>query len=184
MRRRIVSPKLVTPPDGVWRFAVGDDMVESPLYEDLLRRADALLRKHGIEANAVDEVAKYMCPLLPPGQCTGEGASSPVIYARDAAEAARPYFSRDVEPADVIQARMECCTRCARHRRDFCLHCTGYDAWVYSMFRARRPKLPADDASGCCTCARTMEAVIASVHYAKDEPVWEGVPDTCWRHSP
>lgn len=182
MKRRIVNPKMVTPPGGKWMFAVGDEIIESPLYEDMLRKVDALLRKHGIKANAVTELANFMCPMLPDGQCTGDGPSSPNIYGPEAEKNARQYFGRTVETADVIMKRMQICTKCPKHRRDFCLHCSGYDQWVYDKFRGMRPKLPTDDASGCCSCAKTMEAVIASVCFGENEPVWEGAPDTCWRY--
>ena len=181
--RRIVNPKMVTPPGGSWTFSVDGDTVSSPLYDDMLRKVDALLRKHGVNESAVAALANYMCPLLPEGQCTGEGSASPVIYPHDAEAEAKRYFGRPIETADVIARRLQQCTRCKAHRRDFCLHCTGYDQWVYGKFGGKRPKLPADDASGCCSCAKTMEAVIASVCYGKDEPVWEGAPDTCWRRS-
>lgn len=181
MKRRIVNPKLITPPGGMWVYSIGDDRIETPLYEDALRKVDALLRKYSINSSAVTELANYMCPLLPEGQCTGTGQSSPVIYPHDAEMNAMRYFGRQLETTDVITKRLEQCTRCKKHRRDFCLHCSGYDEWISHKFRGLRPKLPADDASGCCSCAKTMEAVIASVCYDPNENVWEGAPDTCWR---
>lgn len=177
------SNPYAVPPGGVWFFQVGDDRVATPSYEHALRQVAAVLAKHGMDdLNPVDELAKFMCPHMPAWFCVGSDEHSPVITGRAAAEKALPFFRKPLVTSDVITRRMERCQACPKHRRDFCLHCTGYDTWIIDNFGGRRPKLPVDEASGCCSCAGTMEAVIASVDYAKDEPGFEGAPDTCWRN--
>lgn len=182
MSRSFVSTRSVVPPGGLWFFQMGDDRYESPLYEDCVAHVADIMRKHGVKGSAIDALADFMCPHMPAYFCRGAGPVSPVIMARDAMKAAEPYFSRQLETVDVISKRLQACTKCPMHRRDFCLHCHGYDTWICDKFGNRRVKLPADDASGCCTCAKTFEAVVASVTYGHDEKPWEGIPETCWRH--
>ena len=179
--RSFKETRHVVPPGGVWFFRLGDDHVESPIYEFAVRRTGEILRAHGVGGDAGTALAEYMCPHMPAWFCRGEGPVSPVITGREARDNAVPYFGRDLVPVDRVLRRMAICSECMRHRRDFCLHCEGHDSWISGMFRGRRPKLPADDASGCCTCAKTFEAVVASVEYGPDEGIWEGVPDNCWR---
>lgn len=181
MSRRFVSTRSTVPPGGVWFFSMGDDHYESPLYEDALKHVDMILKKHGSDADAVEALADYMCPHLPAYFCRGEGPSTASVTPHEAKAAAIEYFNRSVETLDVISRRMQACTTCPKHRRDFCLHCNGYDQWIYDGFGGRRVRLPADDASGCCECAKTFEAVIATAMYNPGEAVWEGAPDTCWR---
>lgn len=180
--RRFVSTRSTVPPSGFWFFSYGDDHYESPLYDDTVRHVAEILRKHGVDADPVKALADYMCPQLPAYFCVGDGPSSPVVSPRDAKDNAIAYFGKDVEPIDTVTSRMEVCLMCPKHRRDYCLHCHGYDSWIYDGFRGRRPKLRVDDASGCCTCAKTFEAVVASVAYNDGDPVWEGAPETCWRN--
>lgn len=182
MSRSFIATRSTVPPGGLWFFQLGDDYYESPLYEDCIAHVDEILRKHGVKMLATEALAEFMCPHMPAYFCRGAGPASPVILARDAMKAAAPYVSKPVETLDVISKRLQKCTGCLKHRRDFCLHCHGYDTWVCDQFGGRRVKLPADDASGCCSCAKTFEAVIASVVYGEDEPVWEGTPDSCWRY--
>lgn len=170
-----------TPPGGLWFFQIGDDRFAHPVYDIALREVARLLKKHNDPRPAPRALAEFMCPHMPPWFCEGPVAHSPVIHAKDAAAKAHPYFSRTLVPADIVTRRMEACQDCKMHRRDFCLHCTGYDSWVREGFRNRRPPLPVDAASGCCTCTGTFEMAMASVEYGKDEPVWEGAPETCWR---
>ncbi len=182
MARIILNPKANLPPEGKWSFQIGDDYYESPIYDLVLKHVGELLAKHGVKADATEALAEYMCPRLPPWMCRGDGPSRDLILGKEAQKEALSYFARNVETADVVMRRMQVCQRCPKHRRDFCLHCGGYDTWIYDGFGGRRTRLPPDDASGCCTCARTFEAVIASVCYADGDQVWEGTPDTCWRH--
>lgn len=182
-RFRSVNPYTV-PPGGSWFYQLGDERVSSPVYSLAVRQVDGLLKRRGIAADAASELARFMCPHMPEWFCVGADAHSPVITGRMAAEKALPYLSRPLVTFDVVTARMQRCQACLRHRRDFCLHCTGYDQWIYDRFGGRRPKLPVDEASGCCSCVGTFEAVIASVDYEKDEPGFEGAPDTCWRNDP
>ena len=178
---RFVQTACTVPPGGAWFFQIGDDRVAHPVYDIAVRQVGQLLRKHGDPRSATQALAEFMCPHMPAWFCAGEVAHSQAICAKDAAAAARPFFSRTLVPADIAARRMEICQSCGKHRRDFCLHCTGYDEWVREGFRHRRPALPVDDASGCCTCTGTFEMAMASVEYGKDEPVWEGAPETCWR---
>lgn len=170
------------PPGGAWFFQLGDDRVSSPMYDYVLKQTAEILRRHGIDADPATELARFMCPHMPEWFCAGSDQHSPVITAKAASEKALPYFRRRLVTSDVITKRMERCQACKRHRRDFCLHCTGYDQWIVDSFGGKRPKLPVDEASGCCECTGTMEAVIASVDYGKDEPGFDGAPDTCWRN--
>lgn len=178
---RFVQTAYTVPPGGVWFFQIGDDRVSHPVYDAALRQVGELLKKHGDRRSPAQALAEFMCPHMPAWFCAGSVARSPAVFPRDAAKAAAPYFSRPLVPADIVTRRMALCQDCKRHRRDFCLHCTGYDEWIREGFDHRRPALPVDEASGCCTCTGTFEMVMASVEYRKDEPVWEGAPDTCWR---
>ena len=178
---RFAHTACAVPPGGLWFFQLGDDRIAHPVYDIALRHVDEILKKHKDTRSAAQALAEFMCPHMPAWFCVGAVKTSPMIYPKDAADAARPYFSRTLIPADIITKRMEICQDCKKHRRDFCLHCTGYDAWVREGFDHRRPALPVDEASGCCLCTGTFEMVMASVEYSKDDPVWEGAPDTCWR---
>lgn len=181
-RFRGLNPYTV-PPGGVWFFQLGDDRVSTPIYDFAVKQVAEILRRHGKgDLDASEELARHMCPHMPEWFCTGSAEHSPVITGRAAATAAVPYFSKPLAMSPVISKRLERCQACVKHRRDFCLHCNGYDQWIYDGFKGRRPRLPADDASGCCSCAGTMEAVLASVEYGNDEPGFEGAPDTCWRN--
>lgn len=179
---RFVQTAYVVPPGGSWFFQLGDERVSSPVYELALRRVDELLKRHGVDTPADVALAEYMCPHMPSWFCAGDVGHSPVITVKEATAKALPYFRRRLVPVDQIVRRMEACQACPRHRRDFCLHCNGLDEWISGGFRGKRPALPADAASGCCTCAKTLEAVIASVEYGEGDSVWEGVPETCWRN--
>lgn len=183
MARSFISTRSTVPPGGVWFFQLGDDHYESPIYEDVVKHVGQILEKHGSTEDAAEALANFMCPHLPAYFCRGEGPVSPVITPREAMDAAMPFFKRQVETSDVIMKRMEACTMCPRHRRDFCLHCHGYDQWIYDGFGGRRVRLPSDDASGCCECTKTFEAVAASAVYQPGEGVWEGAPATCWRNN-
>ena len=169
------------PPGGSWFFQIGDDKVVSPVYELAVKRVAELLAIHGIKKDPGQALAEFMCPHLPEWFCKGNVGHSPVITVKVACEKARPYFSKSVLPVDMISRRLEACQVCPKHRRDFCLHCSGIDTWVSDGFNNMRPVIPADAASGCCSCAGTLEAVIASVEYGDNDLVWEGVPETCWR---
>ena len=175
------SSTAFVPPGGSWFFQIGEDRVSTSVYGIAVSRVADLLAKHGVKADPAQALADFMCPRMPAWFCTGSTPHSPVITVKEACEAARPYFSRRLLPVDLVTKRMEACQACPRHRRDFCLHCNGLDEWISDGFRGRRPALPADAASGCCTCAGTMEAVIASVEYEDGEPAWKDAPDTCWR---
>lgn len=182
MSRRFVSTRSTVPPTGVWFFSLGDDHYESPIYDDAVRHVADILKRHGVvDVTPAQALADHMCPQLPSYFCVGDGPSSPVVSPHDAKLNAMKYFGMQVETVDEIVRRMQICQTCPRHRRDYCLHCHGYDSWIVGHFGGRRVKLPVDDASGCCTCAGTFEAVIGSVVYQDGEPAWDGAPDTCWR---
>lgn len=181
VRPRFTQTSHTVPPGGAWFFQLGDDRVFNPVYDIALRQVAAILKKYNDPRPADQALAEFMCPHMPAWFCAGPVQHSPVIYGKDAAAAAPTYLARKLVPADMITRRMEACQMCPKHRRDFCLHCTGWDAQIREWFGFKRPELPVDDASGCCSCARTFEMVIASVEYGKDDPVWEGAPETCWR---
>lgn len=169
------------PPGGSWFFQIGEDQIASPVYELAVKRVGELLAQHGIDKNPEQALAEFMCPHMPEWFCAGKIGHSPVITVKEACNKALPYFSKKVLPVDMISKRLDMCQMCPKHRRDFCLHCSGIDSWVSSGFKHKRPIIPADAASGCCTCSGTLESVIASVEYNDQDSVWEGVPDTCWR---
>ena len=135
------------PPGGAWFFQIGDARVAHPVYAVALKLVDELLKRHGDPRPAAQALAEFMCPHMPAWFCAGAAERSPVILPKEAANAAYPYMGRKLVPADIVTRRMETCQDCVRHRRDFCLHCTGYDEWVRTGFDHKRPALPVDDAS-------------------------------------
>lgn len=177
-----VQTKTVVPPGGLWFFRLGGDTVSTPLYDDAISKVDDVLKRHGVtDVTPAQALADYMCPHMPMWFCSGRSVQTAVITASEARTAAEPYFHKQLVQVDDIMNRMTRCTTCPKHRKDFCLHCEGHDQWISYRFGGRRPVLPSDNASGCCMCAGTFEAVVASVKYTDDDTMWEGVPDTCWR---
>ena len=180
---RFIETRGTVPPGGMWVFDLNGDHVESPVYDIAVKKVGELLEKHNIKAPAAAMLAAYMCPRMPDGFCTGEVVHEDkvAIFPAQAKENAYDYLIKQVETIDVIRKRLQTCVDCPMHVRTFCLHCGGWDKWIYDGLGGRRPRVPEDDASGCCACAKTFEALLASVVYDKDDKIWEGVPDTCWR---
>lgn len=181
MSARFSISRHMSPPGGVWFYYGYGERVEAPTYSMAVASVADILRRHGDLTDPGTALAEYMCPQMPNWVCEGEVRSKETVYPMDAREAAKEYFTRKVAPMDLVMRRMEICSSCKKHRRDFCLTCAEHDRYIYDGFGGRRPRLPGDMASGCCLCAKTFEAVVASVEYGKEEPAWEGVPDTCWR---
>ena len=182
MSAAITASKYMSPPGGVWFFDGYGEHVELPTYDMAVRAVAGILRRNGDPRSPADAISECMCPQMPRWFCRGEVSEKATVHPMDAREEAKSYFARRVVPMDTIMRRMEICSACPKHRRDFCLTCAGHDEYILNGFGGRRPKLASDLASGCCLCAKTFEAVVASVDYGKEEPAWEGVPDTCWRN--
>lgn len=183
MKAEFVRTKYLVPPGGTWFFDGYGEHVEDPIYDVAVRKVADLLRRNNDLTDPATALAAFMCPIMPRWFCRGDAAPKLTIYAKDARDEAMNYFHRSLVPMDETTRRLEKCMACPMHRRDFCLTCGEHDRYVYDGFGGRRVKLPGDAASGCCLCAKTFEAVVASVAYGPDEPVWEGAPDTCWRNA-
>lgn len=181
MSARFSISQHMSPPGGMWFYDGYGEHVEEPTYRMAVLAVAEVLRRHGDRTDPGTALAECMCPQMPAWVCKGETRAKVTVYPMDARETARAYFTRTVVPMDIIMKRMSACCACPMHRRDFCLTCAEHDRYIYDGFGGRRPRLPGDLASGCCLCAKTFEAVVASVEYGKEEPAWEGVPETCWR---
>lgn len=171
--------RMTPPPGGKFFFEHDGERVEARTWLEMAPKMEDLMRRHGLDGFAEDLVAEFMCPHMPSWYCAGESSRS-VTSARDAFRNATPYFPRNLVTFDRISERMRKCHECPKHERDLCLTCTGFLNRIMLSFGGRRVKVLEDQLSGVCACAKTFEAVIASVEYGDDKP-WDGVPDTCWR---
>lgn len=172
--------KMTPPPGGKFFYEAGGERVEAHTWLEMEPKAQALMRRHGVEGFVEDAVAAYMCPHMPDWYCSGE-SSRHVTTVRDARRNAQQYYSRNLVTFDRLSARMRACHDCPMHERDVCLTCTGILRDIMASFGGRRVKVPEDSMSGVCRCAKTFEAVVASVEHEGDP--WEGVPETCWRRT-
>jgi hypothetical protein len=143
----------------------------------------ALLRKYHRTETVEEAVANYMCPRIPEASwlCTGGFKESKIRPAEALANSINLTSGRDVVTFDEIERRLRVCMACPMHTREFCVTCTGHIERIILMFDGRRRKVPEDAGSGICKCAKAYEAALASVAYGKDEALWEGVPNICWR---
>lgn len=174
---------MTPPPGGKFFYEVNGERVEAATWPEMQPKAAALMAKNGIEGPVEWAVASYMCPSMPDWYCRGV-AGRTVVRDREAVVAAEQYFRKPLVPFDTVSDRLRACSECQKHSREgACITCSGRLAWILARFGGRRfrPKVLEDELSGVCTCARTFEAVIASVSYGEDEECWEGAPDTCWR---
>lgn len=172
--------KMTPPPGGKFFLEVDGDRVEAHTWLEMLPKVQALMARHNIGGFAEDLVANYMCPYMPDWYCTGHVGHS-VTTVHDARKNAAQYYSRNLVTFDRLSERMRICHDCPKHERDICLTCTGILHNIMVSFGGKRVKVPEDLMSGVCGCAKTFEAVIASVEHDGDP--WEGAPDTCWRRT-
>lgn len=170
---------MVPPPGGYFFYEHGGEQLRASTWVQMKPLVEDLMRRHGLSGYADRLVAEYMCPHMPPWYCEGAGVRV-VTSVKVALKNAEPYYPRELVQFDEISRRMRICHDCPKHERDVCLTCTGILDRIRAAFRGRRVPVLEDKMSGVCGCARTFEAVIASVEHG-EEPVWDGAPDTCWR---
>lgn len=170
-------------PVGGFFYEINGERVTGRHFCDIENKVRALLRKYNRKETAEEAVAGYMCPRISeaPWLCTG-GFKSTKIPATEAMQNS-VYITdgREVVPFDEIERRIRICLSCPMHTREFCVTCTGHMERIMLLYAGRRPKVPEDAGSGICKCAKAYESALVSVEYRKDEPIWEGVPETCWR---
>ena len=171
------------PPGGLFFFEAAGERATGRTFVEIIPKVRAILARHGIKGFAESLLAEYMCPRMPnPGAyCRGELVPAAHVRPHVAIRESLPYCKRQVVAFDVIERRMRKCQECPMHKREWCPTCTGHVSSMMQAFGKRRTALPEDTLSGVCQCARAYELAIASVEYGEKEPVWEGVPDTCWR---
>lgn len=170
------------PPGGLFFADVGGVHIEAPTWYQMEGRvASALAAAGRSDELPLAVVSECMCPHMPPWFCLGSTENPRIVRRKEALSNAAAYFSkRLVRPID-IERRLDVCRQCPKHEGSDCLTCSGTLNWILRAFGGRRPAVMADRASRICACARTYESVVASVAYGADEPVWDDVPDTCWR---
>lgn len=171
------------PPGGLFFYEAGGERAVGRTLVEILPKVRAINARHGIQGTAEAALAAYMCPRIPNAgaYCRGADVPGAHVLPHAALRASMPYCRRHVVAFDVIERRMRACQACPRHARDWCPTCSGHVSAMLNAFGKRRTALPEDTLSGVCQCAKAYEIAIASVEYGEDEPVWEGVPDTCWR---
>lgn len=171
---------MTPPPGGKYFLEINGERVEANNWPTMHMKAHALMMKHGINEPVEWVVAEYMCPYMPSWYCRGS-SSRVVIRDKEAWANAQPYFRHDLVTFDAISERLRICANCPKHSREgSCVTCSGILSRILASFGGHRPKVLEDAASGVCQCARTYEAVVASVKHGEDS--WEGTPDCCWRN--
>lgn len=170
---------MTPPPGGMFFYEHAGERVEARTWLEMRPKVEALMAKHGLKGYADLLVAAYMCPHMPGWYCTGAVPARSVTTVKTALANAVPYYRRELVPFDEISRRMRICHECPKHERDVCLTCTGILDRIKMSFGGRRVSVLEDKMSGVCSCAKTFEAVVASVEHG-DEP-WPDAPDCCWR---
>lgn len=174
------------PPQGMFFYASHGETAVGRTFLEIEPKVRAIMARHGITGVTPEqEVAAYMCARMPdPGRYCRGGASEKPEHVRphDAIANTLPYCRREklVDFAEMSR-RMRVCAACPMHARDWCPTCAGHVSRMNEEFHDRRTKVPEDTTSGVCQAARAYEMAIAAVEYDRGEPVWVGVPDTCWR---
>lgn len=172
-----------TPPGGYF-YEVHGERVQGRTFIEIEPKVRMLMHKYDISGTPEMAVAAFMCPCMDdPGRyCVGKTVTAPPhVLGKEAFENSVPYCARPVVPFDRISRRIAVCTACPAHQRHWCPTCTGHPGRLSRMFRGKRPDLPEDKATGVCGCARAYEYALTSVEYGKNEPIWSGAPETCWR---
>lgn len=175
---------MVPPPGGKFFFEYAGERIEARYWLEMEPRVKDLMSRHGLKGSPAALVAEYMCPSMPSWYCEGSEPKEHAVRISEARENAMEYFRKPTVTFDVVSQRLQRCVKCPHHRRNFCLSCTGLLDWVSMGFSGRRVRVPEDKTTGVCMCARTLEAVIASIDYEPGDKVWEGVPEQCWRNDP
>lgn len=174
-------------PRGGFFYETHGEKVSAPTYVQIEPKVRALMRKYGIPGTVEQAVAGYMCPRIPEAAslCTGPvSRAADYVMPREAmANAEKAAAGRHVVPFDEIERRLRVCLSCPKHTREYCVTCTGHMQRIMLLFNGRRPSVPEDRGSGICRCARAYEAALASVEYGPGDKVWDGAPETCWRHT-
>lgn len=171
---------MTPPPGGKFFFTHDGEHIEARTWVEMKPKMEDLMRRHGLTGFADVLVAEFMCPHMPSWYCTGSVSRS-VTSVKDAKANAKPYYNMNLVTFDKLSDRMRRCHDCPMHERDVCLTCTGILSWILASFGGRRIRVHEDNLSGVCRCAKTFEAVIASVEHGGDP--WPGAPDTCWRRT-
>lgn len=176
---------MVPPPGGRFYFRHGGDTVAARTWPEMTSAMRRYMAEHpDVTGQVEDLVSSCMCPDMPQWYCTGTGPVRNPVRLREAWQNAQPYFGRTPVPFDRVSARLRACAECRGcHERGVCLTCTGWLKRIRQQFGASRVRVLEDDLSGMCSCARTFEAVLATVEYGPDEPIWENAPDSCWRRT-
>lgn len=172
------------PPGGLWFFETHGERVFGRTYLEIEPKVTALMVKYGIPGDPESVLAAYMCPRIPNAgaYCKGTGIPKPHTGPQDAMRNSEPYCRRQVVSFDEIERRLRICAGCPKHSRDWCPSCTGHLTRIRNLLaRKGRPDLPEDSLAGVCQCAGAYESAIASVEYGKDDEIWSGAPDSCWR---
>ena len=174
----------VVPPGGLFFYETHGERVSARTFLEIKPKVMALMEKYNIPGIAEAEVARYMCSIIPNAgaYCKGKNVEPEHVRPSEAVRNSIPYCSRQVVPFDKIEQRLRTCAQCKRHARDWCPTCTGHVTTIMNLFNGRRKDLPEDTLSGVCQSAKAYEIAIASIEYDKDESVWDGAPDTCWRY--
>lgn len=159
--------------------------IRARTFVEIEPKVRALMAKFNIPGTPEMAVAAYMCPRLDdPGRyCEGSVKAVPHVLSLEAYKNSTPYTTAPVVPFDRVARRERVCAECPKHQRDWCPTCTGHIVRLSSMFEGKRPDLPEDKVTGVCGCARAYEYAICSVKYGDKDPIWDGAPDTCWRHT-
>lgn len=172
-------------PPGGFFCEINGERVTGRTFVEIEPKVRALMRKYNILGLPEAHIASYMCPRLDdPGRyCRGAAVQAAHTRPQEAMQNSIPYTIKNVVSFDRIERREQICVKCPKHSRDWCPTCSGHPSRLNEMFGSRRPSLPVDKVTGVCECAKAYETAIASVEYGKDEEIWKGAPDTCWRYN-
>lgn len=182
---------LAAVPGGLYFYESNGRKVSTPSRDAAVAQVAAIMRDEGRDGDPETELATYMCAFLQPVHrdaiCVPLGPAKPgrpAIGPKEAVENSIALVSgKNVETFDRIEARLAVCLRCPRHERRWCPSCAGHFERVMVSLSARRPRLPLDRMTGVCACAKAYESAVCSIPYARNEPVWDGAPETCWRRT-
>lgn len=171
-------------PEGGFFYEINGEKVSGKHFCDIEAKVRHLLRKYRRTESAEEAVATYMCPRIQeaPWLCTGGFSSAKIRPLEAMTNAERIVQGRDVVTFDEVERRLRICMACPMHTREFCVTCTGHMDRIMTLFAGRRQHLPEDAGSGICRAVKAYESAITSVKYNQGEPIWEGVPETCWRN--
>lgn len=173
-----------TPPEGYF-FEAGGERISGRNYAEFEPRLRAMMARHRIPGLPESALAAFMAPhLSDPGRyIRGPSVVQADVTGPEALANSERFVRRAVAPFDRIERRVATCTGCLMHYRGWCPTCVGHVQRLRSMFGGRRPSLPCDAATGVCRCTNAYEFAVCSVEYGKDEKVWKGAPNTCWRYN-